>query len=141
MRREGECAEDLCKSGVADIEPARVSPEGRHHQACPVTDEAAPRQGAAAPADARHRMQMAGDFARACLRYRLVAKPQWPETERRGKNAAKVTSGIRVVIASDPDPVAAALKLHELGTIGCGKARRPVLIMKTVSSATTVRTA
>src|SRR5258708_36341102 len=76
---------------------------------------------------------MTGDFARARLRRRLVANPQRPETERGGKNAAKVIGGIRVVVASDPLPVAAALKLLEFGTISSGKARRSVLIVKTVS--------
>ncbi len=133
MRREGKRAEDLNKSAVADIEPARISPEGRHHQARSIADKATPRQGAAAPNDVRHWMQMTGDFAGACLRRRLVAKRQRPETERGGKNAAKVMGGIGVVVASDPHPIAAARKLLEFGTISGGKPRRSVLIVKTVS--------
>ena len=74
MRREGQRTEYLNKGGAADIEPARISPEGRHHQACFVADETPSCQGASPPADARHRMQMARDFTRVCLRGRLMTK-------------------------------------------------------------------
>src|SRR5258708_14817870 len=49
VRRVGKRAEDLNKSAVADIEPARISPEGRHHHARSLADQATPRQSAAAP--------------------------------------------------------------------------------------------
>src|SRR5260370_12278310 len=114
------------------MDPARISPEGRQRQARSIVDKATPRQGAAAPNDARHWMQMTGDFAGAGLRRRLVAKPQRPETERGGKNAAKVMGGIGVVVAGDPHPIAAARKLLEFGTISGGKPRRSLPNVTTV---------
>jgi len=133
VRRKGKRTEDLRKRGVADIEAACVGPEGRHHQATSIADETTPRQGASASADARDRMQMAGDFARAFLRHRLVAKQQRTKRQRFGKNAANAIGRIRVVVAGDPDPVATALKLHKFGAIGGSEARRSALIVEIVS--------
>src|SRR5258708_5377754 len=76
----------------------------------PVASKAAPRQGAAAPVDARGRMQMAGDFALARLRDRLVAEHQRSERQRSGEHAADAIAGIGIMIAGDPDPVATALQ-------------------------------
>src|SRR5262249_60769545 len=94
MRREGMRAEHIGESPVADIEPARVGPEGRHHQAVAVAHEATPRDDVPAPAHSRHRMEMAGDFAWACPRCRLVAKHKRTKRERSCKNAADAVGAV-----------------------------------------------
>ena len=53
MRREGERTEDARKSEVADIEPARIGAEGRHHEAGSIAREASSRKHAAALAHPR----------------------------------------------------------------------------------------
>src|SRR5215831_11315589 len=130
MRCEGKRTEYLCKSGVADIEPASVSSEGRHHQARFIANETTPCQGAPASANACHRMQMAGDFAGVRLRRRLVTKQQRPKRHRSGKNAANAVGGIGVMVAGNPDPVATALQREQFGAVGSRKAHRSVLIVK-----------
>src|SRR5258708_13083543 len=54
VRREAKRAEDLNKSAAADIEPARISPGGRHHHARSPADNATPPQAAPPPKDVPH---------------------------------------------------------------------------------------
>src|SRR2546423_15194360 len=60
----GECkrAEHRRKSLVADIEAARIRAERRHHQAPPITREAAPAHRASAAPHMRHGVQMPADL-------------------------------------------------------------------------------
>src|SRR5215813_12061478 len=124
MRSEGMRAEHIGESPVADIEPARIGPEGRHHQAIAVAHEAAPRNDVSAPAHSRHRMEMAGDFAWACLRCRLVAKHKRTKRERSCKNAADAVGGFAIMVTSDPNPIAPALQPQQFGAVSGRKARR-----------------
>src|ERR1051326_6498087 len=98
-------AEQLRKRAVAYVEAARIGTERRHHQALVVAGKTAPAHGAAAAGHARHRMQMAGDFAGMRLVGRLVAKCAWTERQRRDESTADVFGRIGIVVAGDPDPV------------------------------------
>src|SRR5436305_5788495 len=63
MRVELARAEHRGERAVADVEPARVGAERRHHQRLAVAGEAAAGNRAAPLCDARPRMQMARDLA------------------------------------------------------------------------------
>src|SRR3954467_8099855 len=63
VRVELARAEHRGERAVADVEPARVSPERRHHQRLAVAGEAAAGDRTATLRDARDRMQVAGDLA------------------------------------------------------------------------------
>ena len=99
----------------------------------PSAGKAAPAHGAAAARDPRLRMQVAGDFAIARLRRRFVTERQRAERQGLGKPAADIVGRIGIVIAGDPQPVAAALQRFEPGAADVAHARRSAAVMKTVA--------
>ena len=61
---------------------------------------------------------MAGDLAVAGFARRLVAERQRAERQRRGESAADAVRRVGIVIAGDPEPVAAALQRGERRAVG-----------------------
>src|ERR1700728_1441669 len=116
MRGECQRSEYFYELRVADIEAARIGTESRHHQPLAVARKALPRQGAAALVNACGRVQMAGDLAVARPPFRLMAKRQRAERERARKGAADAVR-LRIVVAGDPNPVAAALQIEQCGAM------------------------
>ena len=133
VRGEGKRAEQAGDRAVAHVEAAGIGAECRHDQPAPVAGKAAPAHRAAALRHARQRMQMAGDLAVAGIGRRLVAKHQRAERQNVGETAADAVGEIGIVIAGDPDPVAAALEQGERRTIAAAHARRSMIVMKAVA--------
>ena len=111
MRGEGERAEHVGEGAVADVEAAGIGAEGRHHHALAVGGEAAAADRAAALRDAR---RPDADGRRSRRRARR-AVGSWrnisaPIASVAGERAADAVGRIGIVIAGDPDPVAAALQ-------------------------------
>jgi len=96
------------EGGIAHVEPAGKGAERGHHQARCVRCKAAPADGAPAMRDTRHWMQMAGNFAGGAGRQ--MAERQAADGHRRLEHAADRRRRLGIVIAGDPDPVAAALQ-------------------------------
>src|SRR5581483_12234352 len=80
--RVGEGAEQAEKRVVAYIEAAGIGAESGHDQPASVAGEAAPANGAAALGDARHGMQVTGNFAVRGARSGLVTKDQRSQCKR-----------------------------------------------------------
>ena len=78
------------------------------------------------------RMQMAGDLAAGALG-RLVAEGERAERERRQEPPADAVGRIGIVVAGDPDPVAAALQAAQRRAVGVGEPRRPAAVVETVA--------
>src|SRR3954447_9227895 len=74
VRVELARAEHRGERAVADVEPARVGAERRHHQCLAVAGEAAAGHRATTLCDARDWMQVAGDLA-----IRRIARRQMAE--------------------------------------------------------------
>src|SRR5947209_6689275 len=110
MRGEGQRTEQCDKGAVAYIESACISTERRHHHALAVSGEAAARNTTAALGDARHRMQMAGNLSVDRSRRRLVTKRQSADRQFLGDSAAETAGRVGIVIAGEPEPIAAVLQ-------------------------------
>ena len=131
MRSEGQGAEHRGESLVAHIQPAGEGAEGRHHHALTVGGKAAARDCATAMRHARDRVQMAGDLARNAARQ--MAEGQRADRQFGDKAAADIGGGFGIVIAGDPDPVAAALQGVQGAAVAVGKPRRTAAVMETVA--------
>ena len=110
MGGEAERAEQSEDRAIAHIEAAGIGAESRHDEAAAVAGETAPAHRAPALRDARDRMQMAGNLAVRRIVGRLVAESQRAERQGVGETAADIFRQIGIVIAGDPNPVAAALQ-------------------------------
>ena len=75
---------------------------------------------------------MAGDLAAGALD-RLVAERERAELERRKKPAADALGWVGIVVARDPDPVAAALQASQRGAVGVGQTRRTASVVEAVA--------
>ena len=75
---------------------------------------------------------MAGDLAIGVL-FRLVAKRQRADLERRQKPPADAFGRFGIVVAGDPDPVAAALQAPQRRAIGVGEPRRAAAVVEAVA--------
>ena len=84
-------------------------------------------------------MQMAGDLARRRAGGGLMAERQRAERQRRGRHAADIPRRLGIVIAGDPDPVAAALQRRSVARSLVADARRPPPSWKLSPSAITAR--
>src|SRR5262245_52466071 len=133
MRRELERAEHVGEGGIANVEPASIGAERRHHHALAVGRKAAARDRAPAPVDPRHRMQVPGDLARDVFTLRRMAEHQWPDPEHRRRYAAEIAYRLGIVIAGDPDPVTPALERAEHGAIVVRHALRSLAVVETVA--------
>src|SRR6478609_11449478 len=98
----------FCKRNIADAEAAGIGAEGGHHGALAVAGETAALHRAAARGDAGLGMKMAGDLAARAGR--LVAEGDRTDRDFVGDGAAEITRQRRIVVARDPDPVAAGLQ-------------------------------
>src|SRR5262249_24103544 len=98
---------------MAHVETTCECTEGRHEQAYSVACEAAPPQRPPSPAHTGHGMQMSGNLA--CASGRVVAKDQGADGDPVVEGAADVCGHGGIVIAFDPDPVAAALNGSKRG--------------------------
>jgi hypothetical protein len=99
MRREGQRTEQADDCPVAYIQSSGVSAEGRHHQALAIRSETAARNTAAAPCNARHWMQMAGDLAVDLSRRRLMTESERAPRQFAGGTAADSVRRIGIVVA------------------------------------------
>ena len=135
MRGEGERAEQIGERADAHVKPAGEGAEGRHHHARVVGGKAAAAHGAAAMRDARHRMQMAADFAGGAGRQ--MTEGQRAERQRFLEHAADAVGRLGIVIAGDPDPVAAALQSMQALAVGRHSRAGPPPSWKLSPSATT----
>ena len=131
--REGEAAEDVLEGPVANIEPARISAERRQDHPLAVADEAAAADGPPAAADPCHRMQMTGDLAVDRAGLRRVPEQQIADGQRRRETSRDMIRRIGIVVAGDPQPIAAALQRHQRGTVGIAEPQRPVPVMEAVA--------
>ena len=98
-----------------------------------IAGETAPADRAPALRDTRDRMQVPGNFAIPHLFGRLVAKGKRADRQRIGETAADILRQIRIVIAGDPNPIAAALQALELDAIEVAHAQRPVIVVEAVA--------
>lgn len=115
MGDEAVLRKDPGEGSVADAEAAGIGAEGRHHGTHPVTGETAALHRATARGDARLRMQVAGDLA---LRAgRLVAEGDRADSDFVRDGAAEIARKDGIVIARNPDPVAACLKRGHGGAV------------------------
>ena len=110
MRGKRQRTEQSDKSAVANVEPAGIGAECRHHHPLGVGGEAAPRYAAAALRDPRAWMQMADNLSIGAVRRRFMAKSKRPDCKFRGDAAADALRRIGIVVAGEPEPIAAALK-------------------------------
>src|SRR5581483_12100001 len=77
-------------------------------------------------------MQVADDLAVARLG-RLVTERQRPQPNLWRKTPADVPCWLRIVVAGDPDPVAAALQRLQQFAIGGGEPLRSAAVMEAVT--------
>src|ERR1700722_7239448 len=110
MRTEGQRSEQRYNRAIAHVEAAGISAECRHDEAKAVTGKAAPAHRTPAPRYARQRMQMAGNFTVARLRRRFVAERQRTDRQNLRETPSNIFRRLGIVIAGDPDPIAAALQ-------------------------------
>ena len=129
--RRKAAPEQRRESAVADVEAARIGAERRHHHAVPVCRKAVAADRVSAQRHTRGRMQMAGDLAVAWCRRGLVAKDEAPHRQQRRGASAERSHRMRIMIAGDPQPVAAALERGERRTVDCGHAGGPLGVMET----------
>ena len=77
---------------------------------------------------------MSGDLGLACLpRVGSCRKTMAPIGTQAAKHAADADGRIGIVVAGDPDPVAAALQRRKRVAILVGQALRPVAVMEAVA--------
>src|SRR6185437_1316655 len=81
--------------------------------------------------NARDRMQMSGDLA--VLPGRQMTEGERAERERDGETAADILRRFRIVIAGDPDPVAAALKRGKFRAVTVREPRRAAAVMEAIA--------
>src|ERR1700761_4978218 len=108
MRQKARRAEDFRERLVADAQPDGESAERRHHGAFAVAGKTPALYRATAGRDPRLRMQMAGDLAGRTGG--LMTKRNPADRNIAGDDAAERGRQRRIVIARDPDPVAANLQ-------------------------------
>lgn len=108
MGDEAVSRKDLRKCDVADAEAAGIGAERRHHRSHPVGGEAAALHRSATRGDACLGMEMAGDLA--ARTGRLVTESDRADRDFVGDGATEIARQHRIVIARDPDPVAAGLE-------------------------------
>src|SRR4051812_20647531 len=131
MRHEAHGLEYFGEGVVANVQSASVGAERRHHGAHPVAGETSPLHRASARGDARLWMQMSGDFAGRAGR--LMAKHDSPYRDFARDHAADVARQRRIVIARDPDPVAARLQCGEGFAVPGRQPLMRLAIVKTVT--------
>ena len=131
MGNEAEGLEDSGEGRIANAEAASIGAESRHHRAGAVSCKAAALDGTAARRDPGLRMQMAGDLAMGAGR--LVAERDGDDGDFIGNAAAEIRREVRIVVAGDPDPVAARLQRREHLAIGGRKATMRGAIVETVA--------
>jgi hypothetical protein len=117
VRRKGERAEQSDDCPIAHIETARIGAERRHDEPLTIGRETTPADGAATLRDTRHRMQVAGNLAILGLLGRLMPKSQPSDRQNVGETATHIPRQVRIVIAGDPNPIAAALQSLELDAV------------------------
>ena len=76
---------------------------------------------------------MARDLAVARLFGRLVAKRQRTERQNIGEPSANAVRRIGIVIAGDPDPIAAALEGFQRGAIAARHAQWAMVVVEVVA--------
>ena len=92
------------------VQPARIGAEGRHHAAPPIRHEAPPPHRAPAQAHLAGRMQVPGDLRRGFSGVGLVPQHDAAERQHLAHGPAQLRRRLRVVVAAQPDPVAAPLQ-------------------------------
>jgi hypothetical protein len=83
--------------------------------------------------DTRDRMQVAGDLTVAGFTRRLVAKGQRAERQRGGEFPADAVHRVGIMIAGNPQPIAAALQGGERRAVRRSHAQRPAAIVEAVA--------
>src|SRR5579885_3784977 len=131
MRGKSKRAEHVRESGAAYIQAAGKGAERRHHQPRAIAGKATPAHRAPAMRDARHRMQMAGNFSFRAGRQ--MPERDAAERERVVEYAADARDGRRIVVASEPDPLAAALQREQAIAVGARKPRRAAIVVEAVA--------
>ena len=134
VRRELQRAEQIGEGRVAHIEPASECAEGRHHHSRRVGGKTAAADRAATMRNARDRMQMAADFAGRAARQ--VTEGQRTDRKFAAEGSADALGRVRIMIAGDPDPFAAALQPTQSVTVAIAQPRRPAAIMEAVAERT-----
>ena len=76
---------------------------------------------------------MAGDLAVGFLTLRRVAEDQRPDRKHRGRNTAEVADRFGIVVAGDPDPVAAALQRAQHRAIVLRHTLRTAVVVEAVA--------
>src|SRR5262249_59199580 len=103
-------AEQREKGTMADVQPAGIGAECRHHHALTIGSEAAPRHAAAALRNPGGWMQMAGNLAVSVLQRRLVTEDQASDRKLGGDAAANSLRRVGVVITGEPEPLGTPLQ-------------------------------
>src|SRR5262245_54751508 len=120
------------KDGIADVEPTRIGAESRQDGSPPIAREAPAAQRTPACRDPRDGMEMAGDFAEGLTRRRLVAERYGADRQARGRGTRKAVR-LGIVVAGDPDDLAAMQEIGErIAVLRC-EARRRVSVVETVA--------
>jgi hypothetical protein len=137
--RDEIAPEDSRERLVADVQAPGIGAEGGHHHTPRIADEAPPPHAAPTRHHDRDGMQVAADLAVGGFAGWLVAEREHADPERFEVDAADARHRLRIVIAGDPDPVAAALQAGQGGAVGRRDTAAAAPSWKLSPSATTVR--
>ena len=124
MGGEIQRAEQHRDGAVAHVQSARVGAEGRYDEAAAIGGEAAPAERLVKQRATRLRMQMAGDPAVGGNGRRFVPEGEGAERQHFGEAATDARNLIGIVVAGDPQPVAATLSAPS-AAVGSGHAATP----------------
>lgn len=122
-----------CESLVAHIEPARIGPESRHHQALTVRCETSGPEATPTACDRRTGMEMASDLPWRWRWAGFVAQDQPRRHKLCCGAAAQIDGRIGVMVAPDPDKIRDRRQPPDSGGVGRIKPLGRGAIMKTVA--------
>ena len=114
-------AEESGKGRIAPIETAGIGAESRHDAAVAVTDETTPPDRTGRAQHTRHGMQVSGDFMPYRAKARLMPKGNRAKFDFVQTFATEIGRYAGIVVAGDPDPVAAALQAAQGLAVGGGQ--------------------